>query len=157
MKINPEFKKLIPPLSGEELAGLEASISAEGIREPVILWGDIIIDGHNRYEIGSRLGLEVPSINREFADENAVKRWMIENQFGRRNLSAYQRGLLALEYKGLIAERAKANQLATLKQNTVLENSPERGEPINTRLEVAKIAGISDNTISRIEKIKKEV
>ena len=45
--IDPEFKELIPPLTAEEYSGLEQSIIAEGCREPIITWDNIIIDGHN--------------------------------------------------------------------------------------------------------------
>ena len=51
LKIDPEFKALIPPLTPDERAGLEASILTEGCRDALIVWGDILIDGHNRYEI----------------------------------------------------------------------------------------------------------
>ena len=51
LKIDPEFKSLIPPLTPDERAGLEASILTEGCRDALIVWGDILIDGHNRYEI----------------------------------------------------------------------------------------------------------
>jgi len=42
-----------------------------------------------------------------FDNENDVKEWMINNQFGRRNLSNYQRSVLALELESVFSERAK--------------------------------------------------
>jgi DNA-binding transcriptional regulator/RsmH inhibitor MraZ len=54
LRIDPEFKSLIPPLATEEYAGLEESILAEGCRDALILWDGILIDGHNRYEICTR-------------------------------------------------------------------------------------------------------
>ncbi|MEY2655499.1 MAG: hypothetical protein RLZZ524_2527, partial [Pseudomonadota bacterium] len=36
--IDPEFKALIPPLSPEELATLEANIAADGCRDPLVAW-----------------------------------------------------------------------------------------------------------------------
>ena len=39
--IDPEFAALIPPLSAEELAGLEASIKREGCRDALIGWRQI--------------------------------------------------------------------------------------------------------------------
>jgi ParB family chromosome partitioning protein len=56
--------------------------------------------------------------------------------------------------KEIISEKAKENQ--TLSQGRGikgLENSTNLIEPVDTRLELAKIAGVSDNTIARIEKI----
>ena len=51
IRINDGFKKLIPPLLDEEYALLEASILREGVRDALLAWKDVLIDGHNRYEI----------------------------------------------------------------------------------------------------------
>ena len=54
MVIDKEFKTLIPALTDEEYKGLEESILKDGCRDALVLWGDILIDGHNRYEICTR-------------------------------------------------------------------------------------------------------
>jgi hypothetical protein len=51
IKINEDFKRLIPALTQEEYKQLEDNILKEGIREKIITWNGYIIDGHNRYEI----------------------------------------------------------------------------------------------------------
>jgi ParB-like chromosome segregation protein Spo0J len=51
IKIDKEFKKLIPPIGYEEFLGLEESIKKEGCRDPIIIWNNVILDGHNRYRI----------------------------------------------------------------------------------------------------------
>ena len=48
IEVKEEFKNLIPALSAEEYAQLEANILQEGIREPIITWNGFIIDGHNQ-------------------------------------------------------------------------------------------------------------
>jgi len=58
------------------------------------------------------------------------------------------RGELALKRKHIIAAKARENQGRRTDLN-LLENSP-KVHPINTRAEVAKIAGVSDNTIARV-------
>ena len=40
--LNPKLKTLIPPLSKEEYAGLEASIIAEGCRDAIVVWRRLI-------------------------------------------------------------------------------------------------------------------
>ena len=55
LEIDPEFKALIRPLRREEYRQLELNLSIDGCREPLVAWGDIIVDGHNRYEICNRL------------------------------------------------------------------------------------------------------
>ena len=48
LKIDPDFQSLIPPLSQEAYEELELNIVCNGCREPIKVWGDYIIDGHNR-------------------------------------------------------------------------------------------------------------
>ncbi len=126
MKIDEEFKNLIPKLSNEELKQLEENIIEEGCREAIVLWDNTIVDGHNRYEICKRHNIDFKTINKEFTNREEVKMWIIKNQFGRRNLSIYDRGKLALQLENLFSVKAKEKQLRTLKQNTVFQKSEKR-------------------------------
>lgn len=111
IRIDKEFESLIPPLSDDEFRQLEENCVKEGIRDALVIWdnaGDwILIDGHNRYEIAQKHNLPYNHRRMEFPDRDAVKQWIILNQFGRRNLSAYDRSILALKLKPVIAEREK--------------------------------------------------
>lgn len=196
LKVNEEFKNLIPPLTPEEKEGLEKSLLMFGCRDKIITWQGFIIDGHNRFELCEKNGIdfEVLKMDYEFENEEEVKQWIIKNQFARRNISVYQRSALALKLKESISKKAKENQLSTLKQNTVLQKSAERAktnneksllmkssktnndnntvspklaernkeeinvieEPIDTREEIAKIAGVSHGTIQKVEVIEHE-
>lgn len=49
--IDDEFKNLISPLSPKEYFQLEENILTDGCINPIITWNDVIVDGHNRYEI----------------------------------------------------------------------------------------------------------
>ena len=148
--IDREYKELISPLTEEERAGLEKSLLAEGCRDPLVVWNGVILDGHNRYEICKAHGIEFNIIEKDFSDRGAAKIWIIENQFSRRNLPLYVRGELMLKLKPLIAAKAKEKQLRTSK-NRVCQNSDKQS--IDTKKELAKLAGVSHDTISRIEKI----
>ena len=151
MQIKDEFKKLIPALSVEEFKQLEQNCLAEGIREKIITWNGFIIDGHNRFEIATRWNLEYESESKRFKDENEVKEWMIHNQFGRRNLSNYQRSVLALELESVFSERAKEKQIR--KPEFVKQISAEQ-KPIETRKELAKVANVSHDTIAKVKVIQ---
>jgi hypothetical protein len=154
--IDQEFRKFIPPLTDEEFAQLEANILAEGCRDALVLWGDILVDGHNRYDICTRHEIRFDTVQYEFEDRSQVKEWIIRNQFGRRNLLPYVRTKLALELESVIAARAKANQVANLKQGDtipVCQNSDKR-EPIDTKREVAAIAGVSHDTVMKVKKLE---
>lgn len=151
LKINQEFKKLIPPLLDEEFKQLEKNCIKEGIRDAILLWNHFIIDGHNRYEIAKKNNLDFKTIEKEFKDENQVKEWMILNQFGRRNLSNYQRSVLALQLENVFKEKAKENQGV---RTDILQKSAESLKPIDTRQELAKVAKVSHDTIAKVKTIE---
>ena len=151
MKILQELESLIPPLSNEEFKQLERNILEEGIREPLITWNGILIDGHNRYRIAQEHDINYETLEKEFHNINRVKEWMIHNQFGRRNLSNYQRSVLALQLEDVFRQKAKENQIR--KPDFVLQKSAEQNS-IDTRQEVAKIANVSHDTIAKVKKIE---
>lgn len=150
MKIDVEFQSLIPPLTFEERKMLEESILNEGCRDAIVLWGDTIIDGHNRYEICTKHAILFETVSREFASRNDVIEWIIKNQFGRRNLPIHERARLALRLKPVIAEKAKEQQRAS--GGAVPQKSAK--PPIDTREGIAKSAGVSHDTIAKVEKIE---
>jgi hypothetical protein len=150
--IDKEFESLIPPLTPEEFAQLEENCVKEGIRDALIVWkqddgNDILIDGHNRFRISAKhAGIMFDVKKMEFADRDAAKRWIILNQFGRRNLSAYDRSILALKLKPIIAEKAKERQNLGLK-------SDEGGRTDDA---LGKIAGVGKDTIRKVETIERK-
>ena len=160
--IDKEFQSLIPPLTKEEYEGLEQSILAEGCRDALVLWGDVLVDGHNRYEICMVHDVAFKTVQKEFTDRNDALRWIILNQFGRRNLPAYERARLALRLKPVIAEKAKENKInAANKMNASTGNNVsteicENVKPIDTQKEIAKAAGVSHDTIAKVEKIERQ-
>ena len=151
--IREDFKKLIPALTVEEFKQLEANILSEGIRDPLVVWNGYLVDGHNRYTIASQHGLEYKTVSKEFKDGNAVKEWMILNQFGRRNLSNYQRSVLALQLEDVFKAKAKENQAIQFKGNSLPQISVEV-KPIDTQKEIAKIANVSHDTVAKVKVIE---
>ena len=149
--IDPEFKALIPPLAADELRQLEENILQDGCRDPLVVWNGVLIDGHNRHEICTKRGIAFEMCEMDFADRDEAKVWMINNQLGRRNLPPYVRVDLAIARSGAIEERAKANQRAS--GGAVPQKS---AEPIETREEIAAIAGVSHDTVSKVKKIKEK-
>ena len=153
--IDKEFQSLIPPLTVEEYEGLEKSILAEGCRDALVLWGDTLVDGHNRYEICTTHDVPFQTVQKDFADRNDALRWIILNQFGRRNLPAYERARLALRLKPVIAEKAKENQRGG-QGGILLSQKSVEAKPVDTQKELAKAAGVSHDTIAKVEKIERQ-
>lgn len=154
--VDEEFKSLIPPLSPDEYSQLEENIVRDGIRDPLVVWhvpngDDILIDGHNRFEISIKhAGIPFQIKRMTFDLRKDVIRWIILNQFGRRNLSPYDRSVLALKLKPVFTERAKEKQAEA--GGAVRQKSDKA--VIDTKKELAKIANVSHDTIHKVETIE---
>lgn len=152
VQINPAFESLIPKLTTEELLGLEASIVTEWCRDPIVVWNDFIVDGHNRFRICTENSIEFKTVSKKFDSEDDAKIWMINNQFGRRNLWAFDRGMLALEMETCLKEIAKRNQIR--KPESVVPMLAPQNLGSKVRDVLAKKAELSHWTIDKIKKIR---
>ena len=47
IRIDEEFKNLLPTLDKETYAWLEENLQTNGCREPLVTWEGILIDGYN--------------------------------------------------------------------------------------------------------------
>jgi N6-adenosine-specific RNA methylase IME4 len=151
LKINKDFQDLIPPLSEEEYSGLEASIIEEGCRDAIITWNGTIIDGHNRYKICVKSGIEFTTKERVFENETEAKIFIINNQFDRRNLSLYQRSLLVLKLEDIYSIEAKDNQKQSKGQGIKVR---QICQTLNTRKKLAEKAKIGEGTLEKVKKIE---
>ena len=166
--VNEELKAYIDPLTPEEYEALERSILAEGCRDALVLWGDLLVDGHNRYGICSKHGLPFQTVqNPRFKSMDDVHLWMIDQHLGRRSVSDFQRGVLALRKREIVAER-RARSAAPAPAAEAELAVPGAAAPIameaaatpvaalDTREALAKVARLSTNQVVLIEKIQKQ-
>ncbi|MEG0202126.1 MAG: plasmid replication/partition related protein [Comamonas sp.] len=124
LQIDAGLKAYIDPLTADEHESLERSILAEGCRDALVLWNDLLIDGHNRYGICQKHGLPFNTIQAtQFKTMDDVHLWMIDQHLGRRSVSDFQRGVLALRKREIIASRRAAAAAA------VNAAKAEAGEP----------------------------
>jgi hypothetical protein len=173
--VNEELKAYIDPLTADEYEALERSLLAEGCRDALVLWGEVLIDGHNRYGICQKHGLPFNTVqNTRFQSMEDVHLWMIEQHLGRRSVSDYQRGVLALRKRAILTARqreqreaeaatrvaqqqadAEAEQAAAQVEATAAaEDSPPWDDaPPVSRAEMAREARLSSNQVVMIERI----
>ena len=105
--VNEELLAYIDPLTPDEYDALERSLLAEGCRDALVLWGDVLVDGHNRHGICTRHGIPFNTVqNTRFTSLADVHLWMIDQHLERRSVSDFQRGVLALRKKDILAARA---------------------------------------------------
>jgi len=76
--IDEEFKNLIPPLPEDEYKQLEANIIAEGYRDPLVLWIDTLINGHNRYRICTEHDIDFKTVQKDLPNckAAAIRIWL---------------------------------------------------------------------------------
>jgi len=161
--VNEELKAYIDPLTPDEHAALERSILAEGCRDALVLWGEVLVDGHNRYGICQKHGLPFQTVqNTRFQSMEDVHLWMIEQHLGRRSVSDFQRGVLALRQKDIVAER-RARALASNTETASADaeaatagDSLAAAAPLSSREAIAKAARLSSSQVVMIEKIQKQ-
>jgi hypothetical protein len=183
IRIDEGLRAYIDPLTEDEHEALERSLLAEGCRDALVLWGDLLVDGHNRYAICKKHGIEFQTRqNTAFKSMEDVHLWMIENHLGRRSVSDFQRGVLALRKKEILLARTppegSAPADAAVADGVPADGSPPWDEdeagassadnaprlppniswtpPVPSRQALARAARISSNTLGQIEKIQKE-
>ncbi|MBP6277788.1 MAG: plasmid replication/partition related protein [Limnohabitans sp.] len=162
--VNEELKAYIDPLTPDEHAALERSILAEGCRDALVLWGDTLVDGHNRYGICQKHGLPFQTVqNTRFQSMEDVHLWMIDQHLGRRSVSDFQRGVLALRKREILAEqRAQATAATDSAAEVQATGSPAKAtldqmvNPLKSRSDIAKAARLSSSQVLHIEKIQKQ-
>ncbi|MET3441646.1 polyhydroxyalkanoate synthesis regulator phasin [Variovorax paradoxus] len=171
--VNEELKAYIDPLTPEEHEALERSILTEGCRDALVLWGDVLVDGHNRYGICQKHGLPFQTVqNTRFKTIEDVHLWMIDQHLGRRSISDFLRGVLALRKKDIVDER-RARALADTAPSdddapfdadapASTESSADSASalpppaPLSSREAIARAARLSSNQVVMIEKIQKQ-
>lgn len=158
--IDKEFEELLPVLTPEEFDRLEKSILKNGMFDPIKVWEEpdtgryIIIDGHNRYKILKKNNLDCPNWNictiteTTLKTRDDVKRWMLELQLGRRNLSEAEKYEIVQKFKSVFEQKAKKNQSLGGKGSA---NLPK----VDTRKEMAKATGVSEGTYRKMDAVMK--
>ncbi|WP_243039770.1 plasmid replication/partition related protein [Dyella sedimenti] len=163
--VNEELKAYIDPLTPDEYEALERSLLAEGCRDALVLWGDVLVDGHNRYGICRKHGLPFQTVqNTHFQSIEDVHLWMIEQHLGRRSVSDFQRGVLALRKREILAARRVRAQAVEAPPATADEAVPVMAdepasapsEPLPSRQALAREARLSNSQVVLIEKIHKQ-
>lgn len=178
--VNEELKAYIDPLTPDELDALERSILAEGCRDALVLWNDLLIDGHNRYAICQKHGLPFNTVQAtQFKNMDDVHLWMIDQHLGRRSVSDFQRGVLALRKREIIAARRSAAAAAVMAAKAEAPAQPEGEAPwegetdpvvaaalasvakvpdeaLDTREALARVARLSSSQVKLIETIQQK-
>lgn len=161
LKIDPEFRDKIPPLTDAEFEQLKDNILADGeVYEPICVWDGTIVDGHNRWKIVQEHP-EIPFRTKEmhFADKWEAFDWMYKKQLGRRNLTDEQRTyLLGKMYEA--RKHSRGNTTSTRAEDGTFQctQNGNNGE-IRGRIGdiIAKEQGVGNGTVLRSYQFSKGI
>ena len=162
LKIDPEFQSQIPPLTDDEFKQLEENILKEGkLISPLIVWGNTLVDGHNRYAILQKHPeIYFSTMPLPFESREEVLAWICKNQLGRRNLTPGQKlFLIGKQYeaeKSAHGESRKElhDENGRFHRSCQTDNS---GETMKTCERIAEENGVSTATVLRASKYMKGV
>ena len=92
LRINERFKDACPSLSEDEFERLESLIVKDGvIFNPILIWNDVIIDGHNRYNVAKKHKIEFTTNEISFESDEEAICWIKEknNPFPSKVIQTY--------------------------------------------------------------------
>jgi DNA modification methylase len=172
IKINPEYEKIVPPLTSGEYNLLKSSIKESGgnVVPIIVNKQNEILDGYHRYRACLDLGLDSKIEIIEFSDPVSEKEFVIVINLKRRQLNSFQISELGYKLEEIEREKARKRQLKYLKNvgdsyssssapNGTNEEEKEKQEEIQKgRVSeiIAKKIGISPRTYERNRKIIEE-
>ena len=125
--IDPILSSLLPPLSGEEKAALQADIAANGVHTPIFVdENNVVLDGH------TRIAIDETAPRRVIAGLSPAEKeaFVFRSNLNRRNLSP--------EAKDELRQKMK----------TTAEKLRSEDEKKWTQAEVAKALGVGQQTVS---------
>ena len=168
LKIDPEFQSQIPPLTDDEFKQLEENILKEGkLLSPLIVWNNILVDGHNRYAILQKHPeIYFSTMPLPFESREEVLAWICKNQLGRRNLTPEQKKfLIGKQYS---VEHRKPggngnNQYTVTVEEPVqeelcqIDTIPPTSAEASTRKQIAERNNVSESYVVRSEKFMRGV
>jgi hypothetical protein len=172
IQIDEQFRTEIDPLTREERVALECSILEYGCRDALVVWGDTLVDGHNRYEICTEYDVPYRIMHMDFESRDHALLWINNNQDARRNQTQAQRidrhlrkkeilerigrAMMATANIGNSNARKHETSLSMLDKPVLEESEVEEVIPHNTRNQIAESAGVSTGTLARAEVARRD-
>lgn len=172
LKIDPELRDLLPPLTSEEYKQLEKNIVENGFDRnfPIMEWQGFIVDGHNRYDICKKHNIEPIIGTLAYKTKEEVMEWMLDIQLGRRNLTPIQKIAITEKYRPIYEKQAKERQATSTggvnpQLVPILAQAANDPSANKTNTKLANLAGVGKETYrmgakilnSDNEKLKQEV
>lgn len=146
-----EYAAQVPEPTASEYAALYEDIRAHGLREPVVLYADKVLDGRTRESICHALGIEIAT--REFAGTEAdAAAFVVSANVHRRHLTTPQRAMVAARLLPIMRERAAERKGGRPKKAE--ERVPQVSRGPQARDEAANaVGGVTGRSVEKAERI----
>ena len=161
IKIDPEFRDLLCPLSEYEEKALEGSLLADGCLCPLIIEEKlgVLIDGHNRLRICKEHDIPFEVKTLMLGGREPAEKWIISKQLGRRNLTPERLKIYIAQLYRNAKKKAefseghdfKGNQ-HTNKANVVRGQNDRATKKSETAKKIAEQVNRSEKTVRRYDK-----
>lgn len=112
MEIHP-IAELLPPMTAAEFEALKLDIEANGLRDPIAIFEEKILDGRHRYRACAELNRSFPTYPFNGTHEEAVK--FVYSKAVHRNLTESQKAASAVGILDKLQVHTKAKSAANLK------------------------------------------
>ena len=103
--------ELFPLMKGPEFGRLVEDIEEHGLREPVVVYQGLVLDGRNRLR-----ACEIAKLEPRFVEWDGVGSplaFVLSRNFHRRHLNEGQRAVIAARAKGMFEEEAAEHKRAS--------------------------------------------
>lgn len=101
------FAAIFPMLAGENAREFNAKVKADGVRVPIVLFENKMLDGRNRRRAAKLAGIMCPA--EEYIGKDAL-RYVIALNLDRRHLTESQRAMVAAEAEGFLHGGARRGE-----------------------------------------------
>lgn len=161
---------LFPLMHGVPLGELAADIAENGLREPIILTGSLVLDGRNRLRACHMAAVEPRFV--EWDGDGSPLSFVISRNLHRRHLNESQRAMVAARARELFEEEAAARE-AEHQFGRLHENPSDAGEDcqklresaacanlhkpeVHANAEAAALLNVSTRSVATAAKVLKE-
>jgi len=149
------FSNLFPLIEGVDLAELASDIKSHGLREPITLYDDQILDGRNRHRACELAGVDPRYRQSTSNTEAEALAESVSCNLKRRHLNETQRAMLGARLEPMFAELARERMIEGGKRsgNQGMANLPYPEEGRLARDDSAKAAAISSRSVQSAKKV----
>jgi len=143
VEIHP-IADIFPMMAADEFEGLKKDIVEFGVREPMTMWNNKLIDGRNRMAACVELKIDWESHLCELDSDQDPVTWILSHNLHRRHLSQSQKSLVAARIRDYYDDAAKDRQKLSEGRG---KKGVEKLPPVKSRDAAGAAVGVSGKLV----------